>query len=312
MLLEIGLSAVVAFRALPWLKISPRFCTRESLRLLVSFGGTVQNLGFFAIALSSIERAVAVPLIGLQAAGLLDIGKKLPAMPASIPSAFASSFVPAASYLEGGLTGSEEGREALMKLYLKGARYMNLAAGYVCGFLAAAPLPILDVWLGKRYPQAGILMVLFAVATQVHLMTGPGTSILKGVGRPREECRYAIPNILVLPLMLPLSRLVVEEWTAAGLRAAVGLSTVISAAYFIGWTNRLLGVTPTVYIRAVVLPSVVPYLVALTFAIPAVMIVGHTTCIMGALALTLMGMVYTGLLMAIIDQVVFESGERLW
>ena len=61
MILEIGLSAVVAFRTLPWLKISPRFCTRESLRLLVSFGGTVQILGFLAIALNSIERAVAVP-----------------------------------------------------------------------------------------------------------------------------------------------------------------------------------------------------------------------------------------------------------
>ena len=71
---------------------------------------------------------------------------------------------------------------------------------------------------------------------------------------------------------------------------------MISAAYFIGWANRLLGVTPMVYIRAVVFPGVVPYLVALTFAIPAVMIVGHTTHIMGALALTLMGMVYTGLL----------------
>src|SRR5215510_12226261 len=107
---------------------------------------------------------------------------------------------------------------------------MNLAAGYVCRLLAAAPLPVLDAWLGKRYPQAGILMAIFAVTTQVHLMTGPRTSILKGVGRPREECRYAIPSILVLLLMLPLSRLVLEEWTAAGLSAAVDLSTVISAA----------------------------------------------------------------------------------
>ena len=221
MIFEIGLSAVVAFLTLPWLKISPRSVLASHCDYSCLSGALCKSLGSWRLRLNSIERAVAVPLIGLQAAGLLDIGKKLPAMAASIPSAFASSFVPAASYLEGGLTGSEEGHEALMKLYLKGARYMNLAAGYVCGLLAAAPLPILDVWLGKRYPQAGFLMVSFAVATQVHLMTGPWTSILKGVGRPREEFWYAIPNILVLLLMLPLSRLVVGEWTAAGISAAV-------------------------------------------------------------------------------------------
>ncbi|MEO8130376.1 MAG: hypothetical protein ABI822_24970, partial [Bryobacteraceae bacterium] len=132
-ILEISLSAVLAYRTIPWLRISPVLFSRDALRTLYTFGGVVQLTSLMAIALNSVERALAVPLVGLQAAGLLDIGKKLPSMAASIPSAFANSLTPAASYLQGGLEGTEQGREALNKLFLKGARYMNLAAAYFYG-----------------------------------------------------------------------------------------------------------------------------------------------------------------------------------
>ena len=181
---------------------------RDSLRIILSFGGVVQLAGFFSIALNSIERVLAAPLIGLQASGLLDIGKKLPSMAASIPNAFTTSLVPAASYLQGALDGVAESRATLHKLFLKGARYMNLVAGYFCGFLAVSSAPLLLVWLGKRYDGAALLATVFAVATQFHLMTGPGTSVLKGLGRPKEEFYYSIPNVAALAVFVPLSRLI--------------------------------------------------------------------------------------------------------
>ena len=60
--------------------------------------------------------------------GSLEIGNKLPAMAASIPSAFAGSFVPAASYLHGGLEGSPEQRDSIRKLYAE-AHAAGLAEG---------------------------------------------------------------------------------------------------------------------------------------------------------------------------------------
>ena len=124
--IEIGVAMWIAFRKLPWLKLSFRYFSREAVSTLFSFGGIVQIQSLLAIGLNSIERAMAVPLVGLAATGLLDIANKLPSMGASIPSAFASSFVPAASYLQGGLEGSQEQRDSIRKLYLKGARYMNI------------------------------------------------------------------------------------------------------------------------------------------------------------------------------------------
>ena len=64
----------------------------------MSFGGVAQLQGLLAIALNSIERAIAAPLIGLDAAGLLDIGKKLPADGRLRPQRVRdSAFMPAAA-----------------------------------------------------------------------------------------------------------------------------------------------------------------------------------------------------------------------
>ena len=253
------LSAVVAYRKLSWLHLSPRRCSREAGSRLMSFGGVAQLQGLLAIALNSIERAIAAPLIGLDAAGLLDIGKKLPSMAASIPSAFASAFMPAAAYLHGGLAGTQEGREAIAKLYLKGARYMNLSAAYICGFLATSSVPILLVWMGKLYPGTALLLVLFSLSTQVHLMTGPGTSMLKGMGRLGQEFVYSLSNVAALAITLPASRVIVGSWTVVGIGCAVASATVISAIIFICWANHLLGIPARRYIEFVVIPGLVPY-----------------------------------------------------
>lgn len=310
--LEITLSAVVAFRSLSWLKVSLSRFNRQSLRLLFSFGGVVQVTSFIAIVLNSIERAVAIPLVGLESAGLLDVGKKLPAMAASIPSAFASSLVPAASYLQGGLEGRSEGHEKLQKLYLKGARYMNLAAAYVCGLLATVPLPILDVWLGRRYAGVATLMVIFCISTEVHLMTGPGTSILKGLGKPRQEFYYALPNVVALLVFLPAAYAVVGTWTTLGIAVAVGSATVVSAAYFIARSNRILGVTSGAYFRHVILPGVVPYALGLLLSVPAHIATTNASRWAGAFIIITLGVVYTASLSFVVDRWIFEAGERRW
>lgn len=254
---------------------------------------------------------MAAPLIGLQAAGLLDISKKLPGMAASIPSAFSSSLLPAASYLHSGLEGDAQ-RGAVEKLYLKGARYMNLSAGYICGPLATLPGPLLAVWLGRTYPGTTVLMIAFAISVQAHLMTGPGTSLLKGLGRPKEEFRYCVPNILALLIALPLGRLVAGAWTAVGIGVAVAASTVAAAGWFIRHANAVFGIPTARYARLVVLPGVLPYFAGLLFLWPAVALTSGVSRWHGALAIGAIGLAYSALLTLVVDRFVLDRGERLW
>ncbi|MDZ4799405.1 MAG: hypothetical protein SGI92_14675 [Bryobacteraceae bacterium] len=309
---EIVLSAWLAYRALPWLRLSPSLYSREAVGVLWSYGGVVQLTSLMAVALNSIERAIAVPLAGLQAAGLLDIGQKLPSMASSVPSAFANAFTPAASYLRGGLDGTPAERETIHKLFLKGARYMNLTTGYLCGFMAAIAQPMLDVWVGKRYDGAAYLMTVFSVTWQVHLMTAPGTSLLKGMGKPQGEFHYAIPNAIAALVFIPLSFLILGQWTAVGIGTGVAAATIVSAIYFLWYSTRALGVQGSVFVRRVVVPGFVPYAVGALFTIPAYALVSPEHRWTSAAIVIAMGTVYTVLMAVIVDRRIFDEGERLW
>jgi O-antigen/teichoic acid export membrane protein len=312
-IIEIGLSAFVAFRRLSWLRISPALCSREALRKLVSFGGVVQLLGLIAIVLSSVERTLAVSLAGLRAAGVIELSKKFPSMASLVPNAFLSSFVPAAAYLQSGLTeNAEEARREIKRLYLKGGRYMNLSTALVTGVLVAAPAAILRCWLGKNNPGAALLLVVFSVSTQVHLLTGPGTAILKGLGRPLEEFFYAIPNILFLVVTVPLSFFVLGRWSVKAIGVAVAVSTIAAAGLFIWRANRLLHVSLREYLVEVVLPGVTPYVVAFAVVSPFSTVVLTSYRPVAAVILGAVGCLYGVVLSSVVYRYVFSCEEQQW
>jgi O-antigen/teichoic acid export membrane protein len=310
--IEIALSLAVCLRSLKWMRLSPSLFSRDAVRTLFTFGGVVQIQSILAVVLNSIERVLSAPLVGLQATGLLELSEKLPNMSASVALGFASAFIPAASYLHGGLSGTPEQRETIRKLYLKGARYMNLAAAFICGILALMPGPFLHAWVGKNFAGAAYLMVIFTVASQANLLTGPGTSILKGIGMPYEEFHYNIPNIIALVITVPLSHAILGQWTVLGIGTAVAASTVMAACWFVMHSNRLMEISPARYAKFVFLPGLVPYLVAALFTAPALYVDAHFSRWPAALALAAIGCVYSVLLLLVIARLVLERGERLW
>ncbi len=311
-ILEIVISIPAAFRVLPWLRISPRMFSRQAVHTLVSFGGVVQIQSLFAIFLDSVERALSVPLLGLAPTGLLDLSQKLPTMGATVPSAFATAFLPAASYLHGGLEGSPEQRRSVQKLYMKGARYMNLTTAYICGFVAALAAPLFQVWMGKTFAGAAYLMVAFTIATQVHLLTAPGTSILRGIGRPKEEFYYCIPNVLFLCVTVPLAWLVEGHWSVIGIGTAVPGATLLASIFFVVHANRLLKIPAREYLSRVITPGIVPYILGLAFTYPVTHLVASSSRWIGAAWIVCAGLIYSVVVAFVVDRFIWEKGERLW
>jgi O-antigen/teichoic acid export membrane protein len=308
--LEIVLSAPITFRKLPWLRISPNLFSKDALRLLFSFGGIVQIQSLLAIFLDSVERAIAAPLLGLESLALLEISQKLPTMGATVPLAFNSAFMPAASYLQGGIEEREQQEGKIRELYLRGSRYMNLTSGYICAFLVAMPAAVINAWLGKSYPGAAYLMVVFAIATQLHLMTGPGTTILRGIGRVSEEFYYAIPNLLALLITVPASWLVLRSWTTLGIGTAVPLATVLASLYFVRRANRLLHVDTGRYWRFCLWPAIAPYPIAICLAPIVSYLVAHSDRWTAFGWVVAGGLLYTIAFAALVDRFIWRSDER--
>jgi len=93
--------AVLAFERLPGLRIRPSLVRREALRLFFVFGGKVQILGFLGIFIETFDRVVATSLLGLEATGLLEVGRKFPNAARGFSGAAFGAFLPAASSLGG-------------------------------------------------------------------------------------------------------------------------------------------------------------------------------------------------------------------
>lgn len=108
--LMVGGMAFFSFARLPELSLSPRHFSRTALGTLFVFGGKIQLLGMLGICIETFDKIVTTSMLGLEATGLLEVGRKFPNTARGFSGAAFSSFMPAASYLggwwEGGRTPS--------------------------------------------------------------------------------------------------------------------------------------------------------------------------------------------------------------
>jgi O-antigen/teichoic acid export membrane protein len=307
-----GLTWWWAHRTIKWLRLSPRLVHRDSLKYVVHFGGLVQLQSMLAIFQASVDRLVGLSLIGAWAAGVLDVAKKWPTSLSSIPTAFFAALLPAASHVDAASDRSAWLRN-LQDLYLSAARHSNLCTAAFSSALAFWALPILHVWLGSGLPMRDSfipLFVIFSIAMQFHMLTGPGTSIFRGMGRVYEEFNYSVPNIILLAAALPLSRWIIGSWTPLGIGVAVSVSTAISACWLMGRVLFVLDLKLSRFLRVVVAPGFACYGLAALLAWPAASLVMQVNRWQGAGILLVVGIVYLAALAVILNHWILTDDEK--
>jgi O-antigen/teichoic acid export membrane protein len=228
----------------------------------------VQINSLLAIFLNTVERVIAIPLCGLAAAGLLDISTRLPYMALSVPGAFVGAALPSISDVQGREASGELKQDLVRHVYLTCTRYMNAISGTLLGFMAVVAAPALAFWLKSVPDGAPLLMIAFSICSQFHLMTGPGTSMVKGIGKPRMEFHYSLANLVALCFTVLLSRMFFGGWSATSVGVGVAAATIVSAIYFISTANRCLHIRGVDFMRHSVFPGVLPYAAAFLSGIP--------------------------------------------
>jgi len=311
-LINDGLTIWWARRKLTWLHLSIRLVRRESLRYVVHFGGLVQFQTMLSIFLASVERVAALAVLGASAAGLLDVAKKWPVSLSTIPTAFFAALLPAASHVDAASSHNEKLRN-LGKLYLQGSRYSNLCTAAFVAVLAFWAGPIMNVWLGPALPMRYTLIplfVVFSLAMHVHMLTGAGTSIFRGMGRVYEEFTYSIPNLVLLAVTLPAARWIEGRWTPFGIGAAVCLATAGSACVLMGRVLWVLDLRLTEFVRVVIVPGLWPYLLAGALAWPVARLVGELNRWQGAGVLLAASVIYAAGGIAVLNLWVLTDDEK--
>jgi O-antigen/teichoic acid export membrane protein len=295
---------------LPWIRFSPRLVRKEALHQVMHFGGMVQLQSMLDIFLNSIERVLALSLLGVSAAGLMDLCKKWPASVSTVPMAFFGAMLPAASHVDA--HGSKEARlQRLRDLYLQGARYSNLSTAYFAGLMLSVPAAILHVWLKQPLPYAGALFAVFTIWLQFHMLTGPGTSVLRGMGRVYDEFYYSIPNVIFLAVTVPaVYFLGGHHWSILGVGLAVMTSTIFSSLVLLWRAHSVLEQSWTLWFTHAIAPGFLFYAVGAAVAWPVAHLVNEVGRLEGASVLAAAGLIYTAVSLALLYQFILGPDER--
>jgi O-antigen/teichoic acid export membrane protein len=138
---------------------------------------------------------------------------------------------------------------AVRSLFVSTMKAMS-GGGAVLGILLIGlPGAVVTLWMGRPVPEAAMLLRVLAAGTLVAIvMTGPGTAICKGIGRPGIETRY-----VVVGLLLNVALTVVLSLTIGPLGTVVAssLSWSLSATYFAFHLYRTLNLPRAAMRRAV-------------------------------------------------------------
>lgn len=135
-LADVAATMALVFAKLPGLRLSVKLASRDYVDELLVFGGKVQILGILGMFMGSLDRLIITRMLGVEATGLLEVGRKLPFTARSITGAASAPFLPAASSI-GGWWGESPALSVREKLW----KYVSLCvAALLLGGLGLAPL----------------------------------------------------------------------------------------------------------------------------------------------------------------------------
>ena len=98
--------------------------------------------------------------------------------------------------------------------------------------------PLILLWIGAPVPEAPTILRILAAGSLVAVaITGPGTAICKGIGRPDIELRYVVVSLLV---NVVLTAGLVLTIGPIGTVAASSASWALGALYFAVLVHRAL------------------------------------------------------------------------
>jgi O-antigen/teichoic acid export membrane protein len=244
-----------AYRVFPFLRISLKLYRKQALKAFVGFGNQMNLLGLLVLLINSLDRIFITKILHLQAAGIYEIGRKLPNMGLMLPGAIAGTLMPAASHLDG---SSQQQR--LKRLYLSSTRYLMMLSSIPYAFLIFFAPQIIETWVGKGYDESIYVMQILAVGTFINLFTGIGTACVRGIGKPKYEIQYmTLSMFLILATAVPL----IHRLGIAGGAWAYCIGQTVGSLYFLWRSNRLFEVSSSRFLQKFFPPVVMMFALGL-------------------------------------------------
>ena len=183
--------------------------------------------------------------------------------------------------------------EELKQLYLNSSRYTYLGSFILLGFLGVFSNLLIYIWLGPGYITSSTIMLLLSFSTFIHVITGPGTQILKAINRIGREFEYIIAKF-TLGVIWTIT--FTHLFGIYGTAIAFFLCNLFATSFFIHQINRFLQVPFKTYFFHVITPclslgAICLFLYAVSYNIPLTNRL-HTFFIFSGLGVLYFALVY--------------------
>ena len=249
----------LAHRFLPGLQIRLRHFDKKMLHHFYGFGATVQASALLGTALFSIDRLLAGFLLGPKGIALFELAAKLPVSALAVPSAISNVTLAAASG-----HAARDNVQAIRDLYQQATRSVSLLSAIPLGFMALFAEPIGKAWLGKGGELGGdligfpMIMALTALWSHLHIVTGPGSAILRAQGKAGNEFIYHGLRFALLALCVSVALLVMPS-AVEGLAWGLAIGGAAAASGYLVVNQRLLCIPMRSLLTGILLPGFAAY-----------------------------------------------------
>jgi O-antigen/teichoic acid export membrane protein len=229
--LTIALQSVVVHRLFGSLWCNPLRLPPSLVRKLLSFGSWMQINSIATILTVEANRFILGAFVSVASVAYYEVGYKLAMLVRTLPLTFVGALMPAASALD-----ARDERERLDELYVRGTRYLAIATFLIAGFIVGASDRLVQVWMGRSFPYAGLVAVVLVTAYAVNNLAGVGTTIVRAIGEPRYETYYAVIGAVLTSV---LCLILTPHYGLVGLISATALGTLVSSLYFMWLFHRI-------------------------------------------------------------------------
>jgi O-antigen/teichoic acid export membrane protein len=224
---------MVVRRLAPEIGIDSSSPSRPLWHRLKSFGAALQIINLGILVQFQLDKVLFARFVSLGAVASYEFAFRLMSALWALPSLLLPPLVPAVAHLD----ALAEGKR-IARLYRRASRYVvTLAFPLAGGAILLAPR-LFFVWLGPGHADAVLATRALAALMCVNILTGVGSSVVRGVGRPRLEAEY---HVLSMVLHGALSLVLIPRFGFAGGLVALFVSGAFGSLYFVWRLHRFLG-----------------------------------------------------------------------
>lgn len=257
----IVLNLYFSYRLFPYLRIGWSRVDKVTFKKLFNYGIKMQICSLASLIHMQADKIILSHCLGLSFVTFYELGQKAALAVRTFPVLLLSALVPAVSELE-----ASNDKERLRELYEKGSKYVTLVVFPLIFMSILVASNLINLWVGDKYSLSILAFQVLVIGYGVNVLTGMGTSVVRGIGKPEYETRYAV---LTLIMQLTLSIILVQIFGFRGVLMSVLLTTIVAALYFLLTFHKLVKqdfwpFARATYVKPLIVSSVA---LALTFLV---------------------------------------------